>query len=214
MNDLVSAAFLTMNLEGLKSMPVNSPIYIALNGAPETGKSTVIARGLMERFRSFTFNVHGESFANPLKMFIATSLGVKYNDLKKSTMMGILRGYTPREFVIDLGDNYIKGRYGDDIFGRWLVHRVLRIEPLPDIVIIDDLGYDSEYSVLGHSARLVRITRPGKSFEGDSRSHIDNPHYHLVNDGTLEELELKLDHLANWCIDQLPKERRPPPIED
>lgn len=188
-------------------------IYIILNGPSETGKSTVIARGLLERFRLLpSLRVHQDSFASPMKNFIASTLGVKYADLKKNTMMGIIGGYTPREFLIDLSENYIKGRYGDDAFARWLEHRSLRIEPSPDIVLCDDGGFQWEYDVLKSHARVVHCLRDGKTFMGDSRNFIVNrlgvPDYVLTNHGTIDELEVPLDDLANWCINQLPEKRR------
>lgn len=209
-------------------MPAKSPLYIVLNGASETGKSTLIASGLMYRFKllneqflqesndpaDYSLTVVQDSFANPMKHFIATTLGVKYSDLKKNTMMAIIQGYTPREFLIHLSEHYIKERYGDDAFGRWLEHRVLRLDPLPDVVVIDDGGFPGELGALGYSAKVIRVNRPGKTFEGDSREYMPDPHYTLDNDGTIEDLELKLDQLANWIIDQLPINRRPPLIQE
>lgn len=187
-------------------------IYIILNGPSETGKSTVIARGLVKRLQSFPkLIVHQDSFAAPMKNFIASTLGIKYADLKKNTMMGIISGFTPREFLIDLSENYIKNRYGDDAFARWLEHRCLRIEPSPDFVICDDGGFQWEYDILRSHGRIVRCIRDGKTFAGDSRGFIINRHgtfdYELKNHGTLEELEPKLDELSDWCLTQLPSSR-------
>lgn len=209
-------------------MPAKSPLYIILNGASETGKSTLIASGLMYRFKllneqflresndpnDYSLDVVQDSFANPMKHFIATTLGVKYADLKKNTMMAVLQGYTPREFLIHLSEQYIKERYGDDAFGRWLEHRVLRLDPLPDVVVIDDGGFLAERAVLGFRAKVVRVTRPEKTFEGDSRIHLPDPDYTLVNDGTVDDLEPKLDDLADWIINCLPVNRRPPALEE
>lgn len=201
-------------------MPAKRPMYIILNGASETGKSTLIAQGLMYRFGlindthpSLYLRVLQDSFANPMKHFIATTLGVKYSELKKNTMMAVLQGYTPREFLIHLSEHYIKERYGDDAYGRWLEHRVLRLIPIPDLVIIDDGGFPAERAVLGHLAKVVRVNRPGKTFEGDSRMHLDLPDFILDNNGTVEELEPKLDDLVNWIINQLPADRRPPALD-
>lgn len=212
---------------------MRNPIYILLNGPPSSGKSTLIARGLMYRFKilnetydmptdtdNYHLNVIQESFANPMKQFIASALGMKYADMKKEVMMGVLQGYTVREFLIDLSERYMKVRYGDDIFGRMLMHRVLRSEPLPDIIVSDDCGFEVEAHVLGMWKRVVRVTRPGFDFSGDSRGYLPDPAYHFVNDCDIgdpkgkEAFELKLDHLANWCIDQLPVHRRPPTIQE
>lgn len=185
-------------------MANKSPIFIILNGASETGKSTAVARGLMYRLKQFPeVRTVQDSFANPMKHFIAVTLGVKYADLKKNSPMDILQGYSPREFLIDLSEHYMKERYGEDFYGRSLVYRVLRLDPIPDIVVVEDGGFDCEKDAVGFMARVVRVTRPGKTFQGDSRKHIDDPHYTLDNDGTLTDLEPKLDDLSDWVLNEL-----------
>jgi hypothetical protein len=192
-----------------------SPYFIILNGPPDSGKTTEIANGLAKRLQQFKeFRTVSDSFANPMKHFIATALGVKYAELKKEVMMGVLNGYTPREFLIDLSENYMKVRYHDDIFGRLLLHRTIRLDPIPDLVIIDDGGFASERDALGHKARVVRVTRPGRSFSGDSRMYLPDPHYNIDNDGSISDLQPKLDELADWCINLLPYERRPNSLGD
>lgn len=180
-------------------MAYKSPVYIVLNGPSEVGKSTEIASGLCNRLKLLEYKVVGESMANPMKHFIAVALGMKYSDLKKNSPMAVLQGYSPREFLIDLSESYLKKRYQDDFFGRLLEHRILRIDPLPDFVVIDDVGFHEEVHTLGYTLRIIRVTRPGKTFQGDSRNFLSDPHYTLDNDGTLEDLALKLDHLCSWC---------------
>jgi hypothetical protein len=190
-------------------MPVNSPYYIVLNGPPEVGKSTIIARGLLMRLQIYYHcPTVLESFAAPIKHFLATALGMKYNAMKKDTMLAVLQGYTPREFLIGQSE-YIRNRYGNDIFGRLLEYRVLRIDPMPDFVIIDDGGFEPEVSVLGYSRRIIQVRRPGKDYTNDSRSYLPDPNFILDNDGSVEALNPKLDALALWCIGQLPTSRRP-----
>lgn len=177
---------------------------ILLNGPSESGKSVNIAPGLMYRMRTLGIPAVQDSFANPMKHFIATTLGVKYSELKKNSPMAVLQGYTPREFLIDLSEHYIKRRYGDDFYGRALLHRVLRLDPLPAVVIVDDSGFDEERDALKGHERVVRISRPGKTFAGDSRKYLEFPQFALSNDGTLEDLENKLDILSDWIVEQIP----------
>jgi hypothetical protein len=169
--------------------------YLLLNGPPYSGKSTT-ARVMTQYLQSKGYRVAQDSFAAPLKHFFATALGVKYAEMKKDTMMGALHGYTPRESLIDLSEAYIKRRFGEDIYARWLVHRTVRLDPLPDVVIVDDLGFPYEADAMA-SRRIIRITRPGYDFSNDSRVYVSNPDYTVDNDGTQEQLEERVRKLCD-----------------
>lgn len=160
-------------------------VFVALNGPPKCGKSTI----QWELIRMF--NEHckciGDSFAAPMKHFIAVALGEKYKDLPKDSPLDILAGYSPREFLIALSQEHLKPRYGIDFFGRLLAHRALRYSPPPDLVVVDDCGFIEELNAIP-SHVLVHIIRPHTGFEGDSRSYLADPHYILHNDATLDEL--------------------------
>lgn len=161
--------------------------YVILNGPPKSGK-TAMSRELSTMFNDSGLKCVIESFAAPMKHFISTALGAKYADMPKDSPVDILAGYSVREFLIDLSEKYMKLRYGQDIYGRLLVHRVLRLSPLPDIVLCDDAGFASEVEALGPNVVLIQVVRPEHDFKGDSRSYLPDPHYTLHNDSTLDEL--------------------------
>lgn len=172
--------------------------YVLLNGPPECGKST-IGPQLVSTLSHHFSNVSFDSFAAPMKQYISTALAYKYMEMKKDSPMAILQGYSVREFLIDLSENYMKPRYGEDIFGRLLHYRMLRLSPLPAFVICDDCGFEVERDALP-SPTVVQILRPGKDYRNDSRNYLTLPDYTLLNDGTLSELHAKVNHLAAWLV--------------
>lgn len=170
--------------------------YVLLNGPPQCGKTTIAAPTLCAELRKYFSNIHQDSFAAPMKHYLATSLSVKYSDLKKDIPIAELSGYSPREFLIDLSENYMKERYGEDIFGRLLHYRTMRINPLPRFVISDDCGFDVERDSLPKTV-TIRIERPGYDFTSDSRNYLSNPDYTIINDGSVEKFKLAMVQLAH-----------------
>lgn len=175
--------------------------FIVLNGPPGSGK-TSIARELSSWFAERHIEAISDSFAAPMKHFIATALGQQYNSMAKDAPRAELNGYSVREFLIDLSETYIKERYGPSVYGRWLYHRVGRIMPSPAFVICDDSGFVEEYEALGKGkAILVRITRPGKDFTDDSRNYLPDPHYTFDNDGDMATMWIKAAQLGKWIME-------------
>ncbi len=175
--------------------------FIILNGPPGSGKSTVYARQLTNFLRNLHHKVVvQDSFAAPMKQFIAAALGEKYSDLAKDYPLAVLSGYSVREFLIDLSERYMKERYHDDIYGRLLYHRALRYSPVPDYIVVDDGGFVPEKDALGTHAFIVRIMRPGHDFSKDARGYLPNPNWTIDNCGSLEYAETQSRHLAEFLV--------------
>lgn len=174
--------------------------FIILNGPPYSGKST-IARELSSYLREKHIPTVSDSFAAPMKHFIATALGEQYAVLPKDAPRAELAGYSVREFLIDLSENYIKPHYGDGAYGRWLYHRIGRLNPAPTFVIADDGGFIEEFDALSGGNRkrivLIKITRPKHDFSNDSRNYLPiDPDFTIENDGDLASLWLKTKQLS------------------
>lgn len=91
-----------------------------------------------------------------------------------------LLGATPRQLQIALSENYFKPIWGKEVFGRMLATRLQRL-PISGggkrIVVVSDSGFRSEAEPLvsefgSENTFLVRLYRPGCTFDGDSRGYI------------------------------------------
>lgn len=157
--------------------------FLIFNGPPRCGKTTIAreaSRLLRERHNKIVYN---DSFAQPMKHFIAVALAMKYDEIAKDSMNAVLSGYTPREFLIHLSEHYMKPRYGEDVYGRLLYHRAMAQDPIPDVVVIDDSGFPAEVGAVQGYKAIVRIEREGTSYEGDSRNYLPDPKFTIDNSG-------------------------------
>lgn len=171
---------------------------IVLNGPAGSGKST--AARMLAAWLGRRNNVITDSFAAPMKHFISTLLAAKYMEMPKDSPVAELNGHSVREFLIDLSESYIKPKYGDDFFGRMLLYRVLRnADNLPDYVVVDDSGFNSEFEPISEDAVLLRVVREGCDYTGDSRSYltIRDPDYIIENNGTVGRLDEEMRALAD-----------------
>lgn len=177
-------------------------VYIALNGPPGAGKST-IAKELVMKFNDKGYKAIQDSLAAPMKHFIATSLAEKYDKLNKDVPMDILMGDSPRRFLINLSEDYVKPRYGQDFWVRAMMYRALRYSPPPNVVIVDDIGFKEEADALGSQLVLVHVMRANTSFANDSRSWLPNPHFIINNHTNMDELWITCRALVTDIITHL-----------
>lgn len=172
--------------------------YIVLCGPPGSGKSTV-ARELAGKLAcDSNTKVRMDSFAAPMKHFIATALGEPYQEMVKDRARPELNGYSVRQFLIGLAETHVKKVYGRDIFARWLVHRSLRKpHDLPTHVVVDDGGFDYEIEAVPNRL-VVNVYRPGKDFSSDSRSYYPGPAYTFYNKSDWAKMLVLVTYLYSW----------------
>lgn len=183
----------------LTPTPARYSRFIILNGPAGVGK-TIIVRELCRVLLAHNLLAHQDSFAAPIRHFIATAIGEKYNDMPKDSPVAILRGRSVREAVIGIS-SYMKDAYGEDIFGRLLYNRAMRLDPKPHYIIADSANDEDEVGAL-QSHLLIHVERDGHDFHNDSRKYLPSPDYTLINDGGLSTLIVKAERLALWIMEQ------------
>ncbi|UVD31751.1 ATPase [Escherichia phage TR1] len=147
---------------------------IILNGPPGAGKDTVadiiVKLGICKdkvSFKSPMFNVAKSMLSSDeFDGFIKN-----YDDREyKESPHEFLGGMTVRQFMIWISESVMKPVFGDEVFGKRLAQSLGN-----GCHICSDGGFASEIEPLiesGVEVTLVRLHRPGYTFEGDSRSYI------------------------------------------
>ena len=195
-----------------------APKIILLNGPPRCGKDT-LGRMVTTILRNSIDDIYTDTvkFADPLKEMthglymelddsqnrrVRPWWSGKFEDRKDEPCEEFL-GATPRQAYIAVSEKLMKPLHGDDVFGRLLVKNIYEMfykdatPPFCDVVLaVTDSGFEGEAQVLvdaygAENVALVRITREGCSFAGDSRGYINIAGvrtYIFCNEGTLFDL--------------------------
>lgn len=190
---------------------------ILLNGPPRSGKDTVgrmLVRMLAHNGEALAF---AYKFATELKdmthrLFATHTADPEAFESVKDRPSDKFMGLSPRKAYIAVSERLMKPMLGDEIFGRLLADRLQTdwgFTQRPIYFPITDSGFESEARVLvdrfgAGNVLLVRIHRPGTSFDGDSRSYINVPGVHAIelhNGGTLADLERAVQPLARAILE-------------
>lgn len=167
------------------------PKFTFINGPAGSGKST-LATLLCNTDKS----VYRESFANPIRDAILATFfpdeGPIYFsfDLREGAIKRKLFPYqdifkvaqsgekTFRDVMISFSEDWMKPQFGKDIFGRLALNRCAEQELFYDRFLFDDSGFPEEAahivkSVGAHNCLLIKLSRDGCNFSGDSRGYLD-----------------------------------------
>jgi hypothetical protein len=114
----------------------------------------------------------------------------------KETPTPELQGYSPRQALIHVAEDVCKVRYGRDIFAKELA-KTLVAEQNP-VAIVSDCGFVDEVNQLvaqlgADRVMLVRLSRDGHTFAGDSRSYVHDDRcyqFDFHNKGSPDEVGL------------------------
>lgn len=173
---------------------------IILNAPPGAGKDTVadiiVKNGICKQkvsFKSPMFNVaKGILSRDEFDGFIKNYDNREY----KESPHEFLGGMTFREFMIWISESVMKPVFGDDVFGKRLA------QSLSDgCYICSDGGFASEIKPLidnGIEVTLIRLHRPGYTFEGDSRSYLSGV---CAREIDVDVIDGDIDSTANMVID-------------
>lgn len=157
---------------------------IGLNGPPGAGKNA-LADELAHLFR----RVHGVdpyvmAIAAPLRQIAGLLTGVDMTDdtkyaLAKAMVFEHLNGETGRQVMINVTEQYLKPRYGEQVWVNALIREMRELQRCrPEnerVIIVTDVGFMCERRAIANEfARpaFVELARPGCSYVGDSRGSI------------------------------------------
>lgn len=159
------------------------PMLVGIAGAKRAGKDT-LARGLCA-----AFGLPQDSFAAPLRRFIADLLGWTLEELeaRKEDPIDWLDGITPRHMMQTAGTEWGRDMVHGELWVRSLLHR------LAGGGIISDVRFPNEARAIRERGGIViQVNRPGAG-QGDAHVSETPLPFDLVdafitNDSTPEEL--------------------------
>ena len=179
---------------------------IMFNAPPNAGKDEA-CRILKAKYPDI-FHVN---FKDTLYRQSAEALGLKKEfwakvcqdrNLKEEPMIFMKSGkngayLSPREVLIHFAEKVLKPSKGEKCISNDTAASIKELTcdlDRPFIVVMPDLGFDYEQSVIKESfpdadVITVRIERPDCTYVSDSRKYMNHFDYRLVNDGSLEKYE-------------------------
>lgn len=183
---------------------------ILLNGAPNSGKD-VTAKLISEMTGLPHLEFKGRLFSIALAMsgLTQTEWDALYTRELKEVPTDKLFGLSPRQFLIKISEEVIKPNFGKQYFGD-----VLGKLAYGTGAVVSDSGFNKEaeqvVDICGvDNVFVVRFTRDGCSFEGDSRNFLTtNKVIHYLdteNNGTIEEFT---EEIICWVNSLLPQSQQ------
>lgn len=162
---------------------------IFLNGPPECGKdtaATVITQrsGLNiqhKKFASLVKQIARVAFGLPDALFV--ELERSGNNAMKNVPQICLGGLSWREACIMVSEKWIKPSLGEQFFGNRLAQVIAERSNFFVGTAISDSGFDQETIPVvkrfgKDNCYLLRIHRPNKTFDGDSRTYLSGEAFH------------------------------------
>lgn len=175
-----------------------APKLVLFNGPRHSGKDTAAAK-CVERFNALHFKMSGPIKAAIKATFSLTDENVEYLESIKTEPCDLLFGKSYVDVQITFSEKWGKKQFGEQFFGNLAVRHVRQLlagdqRPSP-LVVCSDSGFSHEAKSLLNTifdvedVLLIRLHRPDKSFDGDSRGYIkldDVATIEVCNDGNID----------------------------
>ena len=154
---------------------------ILFNGPRHSGKDEA-ANYCARRLGANRFKMSGPIKAAIKAMFALTDEDVALLETIKTEPSPLLFGLSYVQAQISISEDWAKKVWGKDVFGRMASGAVQRWERYAGkgaLYVCSDSGFSEEAKslvydvILPENTLLVKLVRPGKTFEGDSRSYIN-----------------------------------------
>lgn len=164
---------------------------VLINGPARSGKDS-LATAILRDAQEMGVTASIIKFAGNLKEMThrAFNLPERHDSQEgvKDQPNGLLLGKTPRQVYIAVSEMLMKPLFGQGVFGRMLVEEIAVLETIAredgddptDLYLVSDSGFLPEAQVVVdrfgvENVILVRLTRAGYDFTGDSRGYITLP---------------------------------------
>lgn len=182
-------------------------VAVLLNGPPGSGKDTIADAlfGMVDIAYEITSGIEVAKFADPLYGLCAAAFNPTYmwgeileDRKRKETKSDEFFGLSPREAMIWFSEEVMKPKFGKDVFGKLALRSLGPDDPrYHDTYVFSDSGFPEEAKVIidalgAENVLLVRLSRAGCNFDGDSRSYwVDEDTFGaevlgIANNGTVE----------------------------
>lgn len=195
-------------------------VGVIFNGPPGSGKDEManhvgdnVASSIHMMFKYHLYRLTAALFDVDEDQFIAWAT----DRVLKEQPMDELRGYSPRGALIFTSEKVVKLAMGRDYFGKVIADRIrsevasakaiaaaypsMQVGKHPIAFLFSDGGFVEELvpllDVLGTNLYVVRLSREGTTFDGDSRSYL----YYEDFDGRIPK-ENFIDIDNNGTIDE------------
>lgn len=187
---------------------------VCFNGPPESGKDTCaeILENIVGARHSIPTKL--ESLSMPLRQIAYTMTGYQgeldgpdYARFKKTLFPAL--GPDGRHIMIDISEKFLKPVYGEEVMANLLLTRNMLFDGL---LLVRDSGFQVEVNPLirafgTQNVYIVRVRRPGKTFEGDSREWVNHHDVgmsmDLDNHGDLDNLHTEVTRIYSRMLNQL-----------
>lgn len=170
-------------------------LIIGFTGLAGSGKDTCAHMASKHRLAS------SHAFVRPLKSAMRELFGLSEAQLygNQKEVVDPRWGKTPRELLQWFGTDVVRNQFDQDFF---LKRMKSDLDSALDVALVTDVRFDNEAELIrGLGGKIVHIHRPSNERRSDHVSE-SGVAKHLVdvvivNDGTLEELEMKVRELIH-----------------
>jgi hypothetical protein len=189
------------------------PKLILLNGPPRSGKDECAKMLFSKQIgtRSVPFP-HWFRMSQPIKDAIRVTWNMTeqeqaFYEKNKEAPQRAFNGKSYRQVQISFSEDWMKQQFGPRVFGELALTRLRK--SIASVFVCSDCGFAEEVEPLflmfeKKDTVILRLTRPGYSFKGDSRSYISIPGVttlHIQNDGSLNMLLENVEAVTRMWLD-------------
>lgn len=187
---------------------------IMFNGPPRSGKDTA-AKMLLDYLDTRATHIPAQirPLSMPMRRMGFAALGMNYSVAEYERLKDVPlaaftdsegKAQTLRQFMISLSEEFMKPKFGPDIWARLLVEST-RLNDIGGLLVIPDLGFPIEYDFMireygANNVAIVQVHRLGLDFSNDSRQWVngqpDVGEFVIVNDGSLRDLENQVAYVV------------------